>query len=67
MDMMTQPASIPGLPPKAVQALIEDAHGIPLIKAYLAIPDESVRKKLRRLAEEIAQPFRRADKAGGQE
>lgn len=56
--------SVPGLSAEAVQALSTDANAVALIKAYLAIPDEAVKKKLRRLAEEIAAPGKRAAKTG---
>ena len=54
---------IPGLPADAAQALANDPNAVALIKAYMAIPDEAVKKKLRRLAEEIAVPAKRATKA----
>lgn len=62
MDARTLNTSL-GLPPEALQALSADANGVALIKAYLAIPDEAVKKKLRRLAEEIAAPSKRTAKS----
>ena len=64
MDVRTLNSIVPGLTPEAIQALSTDANAVALIKAYLAIPDESVKKKLRRLAEEIAAPVKRGTKAG---
>ena len=51
---------VPGLSAATSQALANDPNAIALIKAYLAIPDETVRRKLRRLAEEIAAPLKRS-------
>jgi hypothetical protein len=63
MDTRTNTTHIPGLSAHDVQALQSDANAAALIKAYLAIPDESVKKKLRRLAEEIASTTKRLTKA----
>jgi hypothetical protein len=60
MDVRSINSVVPGLSHEATQALLADANAIALIKAYLAIPDESVKKKLRRLAEEIAAPAKRS-------
>jgi hypothetical protein len=60
MDARSVNSLVPGLTPEATQALLADANAIALIKAYLSIPDEAVKKKLRRLAEEIAAPAKRA-------
>ena len=54
--------AIQGLSPEVSRALADDPNSMALIKAYLAIPDEAVKKKLRRLAEEIAAPAKRAVK-----
>jgi hypothetical protein len=64
MDARTINNNIPGLPPEAIQALSSDSNAVALVKAYLAIPDEAVKRKLRRLAEEIAAPAKRAAKTG---
>lgn len=64
MDSQNLNLIVPGLSPEATKELLGDANAIALIKAYLSIPDESVKKKLRRLAEEIAAPAKRAIKAG---
>jgi hypothetical protein len=63
MDARNVNAVIPGLPADAALALANDPNAIALIKAYIAIPDEAVKKKLRRLAEEIATPAKRSAKS----
>lgn len=62
MDMTAprdRAADTPALPSDMLQALARDANAVALVKAYFAIPDDAVRKKLRRLAEEIAVPVRK--------
>lgn len=63
MDARSLTNVLPGFTPDTLQALAADANAVALMKAYLAIPDEAVKKKLRRLAEEIAAPAKRAAKA----
>lgn len=59
MDAQTTTHTNAGLSPEIAAALANDSNAVALIKAYFAIPDETVKKKLRRLAEEIAGPARR--------
>jgi hypothetical protein len=63
MDAHSPSSTVPRLSPEALEALSTDPNAAALIKAFLAIPDEAVKRKLRRLAEEIAVPIRRATKS----
>jgi hypothetical protein len=63
MDVRAVNGIVPGLATEAAEALLNDPNAVALLKAYASIPDEAVKKKLRRLAEEIAAPAKRAAKA----
>lgn len=63
MDATKPDLQIPGLSPELSQAFLSDPDVVAVIKAYLTIPDAAVKRKLRRLVEEIAAPTRRAEKS----
>lgn len=63
MDARSLNGVVPGLSAETAEVLLNDPNAVALLKAYASIPDEAVKKKLRRLAEEIAAPVKRMAKA----